>query len=52
MTQQVAAIIPAGGIGSRMGLEIPKQFYELNSIPVLAHDEKPLPKEEARNGLS
>ncbi|MEA3548642.1 MAG: 2-C-methyl-D-erythritol 4-phosphate cytidylyltransferase [Thermodesulfobacteriota bacterium] len=37
MKQQVAAIIPAGGIGSRMGLEIPKQFYELNSIPVLAH---------------
>ena len=37
MTQQVAAIIPAGGIGSRMGLEIPKQFCELNSIPVLAH---------------
>ncbi len=37
MTQQVAAIIPAGGSGSRMGLEIPKQFYELNSIPVLAY---------------
>ena len=34
---RTAAIIPAGGIGSRMGLDIPKQFYELDSRPILAH---------------
>ncbi len=35
--QSAAAIIPAGGIGSRMGLDIPKLFYELDSCPILAH---------------
>lgn len=31
------AIIVAGGSGSRMGSEIPKQFLELNGKPVLMH---------------
>ncbi len=30
-------IIPAGGIGKRFGSDIPKQFAEINSIPVLIH---------------
>ena len=31
------AIVFAGGVGARMGSEIPKQFLELNGKPVLAH---------------
>lgn len=31
------AIVFAGGVGVRMGSEIPKQFLELNGKPVLAH---------------
>lgn len=31
------AIVFAGGVGTRMGSEIPKQFLELNGKPVLTH---------------
>ena len=31
------AIVFAGGVGARMGSEVPKQFLELNGKPVLAH---------------
>lgn len=31
------AIIVAGGSGTRMGTELPKQFLELNGVPVLMH---------------
>ena len=31
------AIIFAGGIGSRMGAEIPKQFLQINGKPILVH---------------
>lgn len=31
------ALIPAAGIGSRMGGEMPKQYMPLNSIPLIAH---------------
>lgn len=31
------AIIPAGGVGSRMGLDMPKQYYELMGVPILVH---------------
>ncbi len=31
------AIVFAGGVGTRMGSDIPKQFLELNGKPVLAH---------------
>ena len=33
----VGVIIPAGGIGKRMGRDRPKQFIEINRIPVLVH---------------
>ena len=33
----VAAIIPAAGSGSRMGISVPKQFYTLQGIPILIH---------------
>lgn len=33
-------IITAGGTGSRMGGEIPKQFLELKSVPVIMHSIK------------
>lgn len=32
-----AAIIPAGGLGLRMGLACPKQFLELAGMPILIH---------------
>jgi len=32
----VTVIIPAGGIGSRLGESIPKQFIKLDNIPILA----------------
>ena len=31
------AIIFAGGKGTRMGAEIPKQFLEINGKPILVH---------------
>ncbi|MDR9500289.1 MAG: 2-C-methyl-D-erythritol 4-phosphate cytidylyltransferase [Desulfurivibrionaceae bacterium] len=31
------AIIPAGGLGSRMGLALPKQYCELLGVPLLVH---------------
>ena len=31
------AIVFAGGVGARMGSEVPKQFLELNGKPVLVH---------------
>ncbi len=34
---KIAAIIPAGGSGQRMGLPMPKQFYELAGRPLLVH---------------
>jgi 2-C-methyl-D-erythritol 4-phosphate cytidylyltransferase / 2-C-methyl-D-erythritol 2,4-cyclodiphosphate synthase len=33
----ITAIIPAGGSGSRMGLELPKQFCPLAGVPILIH---------------
>ncbi|MFO7607452.1 MAG: 2-C-methyl-D-erythritol 4-phosphate cytidylyltransferase [Desulfurivibrionaceae bacterium] len=32
-----AAIIPAGGAGLRMGLDLPKQYLELAGLPILVH---------------
>ena len=43
----IFAAILAGGIGSRMGLDIPKQFEKIGSKPILAHSiEKFLKVEE------
>jgi len=35
MTKSI--IITAGGIGKRMGSDIPKQFIEINGLPILMH---------------
>lgn len=32
---KIAAIIPAAGLGTRMGAELPKQFLELDGVPLL-----------------
>jgi 2-C-methyl-D-erythritol 4-phosphate cytidylyltransferase len=32
---KVAAILPAAGLGTRMGAEVPKQFLELDGIPLV-----------------
>jgi 2-C-methyl-D-erythritol 4-phosphate cytidylyltransferase len=32
---RVAAIIPAAGLGTRMGAELPKQFLELDGLPII-----------------
>ena len=32
---QVAAILPAAGLGTRMGAEVPKQFLELDGVPLV-----------------
>lgn len=37
MERKKYAVIVAGGIGSRMGLTVPKQFLELNGKPILRH---------------
>ena len=34
---KIAAIIPAAGIGKRMGLSMPKQCFELEGKPILVH---------------
>jgi 2-C-methyl-D-erythritol 4-phosphate cytidylyltransferase len=32
---RVTAILPAAGLGTRMGAELPKQFLELDGVPIL-----------------
>ena len=34
---KTAAIVPAAGAGKRMGLSMPKQYFELQGKPILAH---------------
>jgi 2-C-methyl-D-erythritol 4-phosphate cytidylyltransferase len=34
---RIAAILPAAGMGTRMGGETPKQFLELDGLPILLH---------------
>jgi 2-C-methyl-D-erythritol 4-phosphate cytidylyltransferase len=34
---RIAAILPAAGLGTRMGAETPKQFLELEGIPIVVH---------------
>jgi len=36
-TKQIIAIVPAAGIGSRMGAEVPKQYLALNEQSILGH---------------
>jgi 2-C-methyl-D-erythritol 4-phosphate cytidylyltransferase len=33
----IAAILPAAGLGTRMGHETPKQFLELDGVPIVIH---------------
>ena len=37
MDEWVAAVVPAGGYGTRMGNETPKQFLQLGDVPLLVH---------------
>ncbi|MFH2094177.1 MAG: 2-C-methyl-D-erythritol 4-phosphate cytidylyltransferase [Bacteroidota bacterium] len=37
---EISILIVAGGSGKRMGSEIPKQFLEINGLPVLMHTMK------------
>jgi 2-C-methyl-D-erythritol 4-phosphate cytidylyltransferase len=32
---RIAAIVPAAGLGTRMGTELPKQFMELDGVPLI-----------------
>ena len=34
--ERIAAIVPAGGRGQRMGADLPKQYLALGGRPVLA----------------
>src|SRR3989441_9193591 len=34
---RIAAILPAAGMGTRMGAETPKQFLELDGTPIVSH---------------
>ncbi|GIS83861.1 MAG: hypothetical protein CM1200mP16_01610 [Nitrospina sp.] len=38
----VCAIVPAGGLGTRMGGTVPKQFQNLNGKPILYYTLKAL----------
>ena len=38
----VCAVVPAGGVGTRMGGNVPKQFLELNGKPILYYTLKTL----------
>jgi 2-C-methyl-D-erythritol 4-phosphate cytidylyltransferase len=35
--KRIAAILPAAGLGTRMGAETPKQFLELDGTPIVIH---------------
>ena len=37
MDEWVAAVVPAGGSGTRMGNGVPKQFLHLGDVPLLIH---------------
>ncbi len=61
----MVAVIPAGGTGTRMGAETPKQFLPLGGVPLLLHslwafDQAPsvdavilvVPAKQERRGVS
>jgi len=35
--KRIAAILPAAGLGTRMGADKPKQFLELEGVPIVVH---------------
>jgi len=44
---RITAILPAAGMGTRMGGETPKQFLELDGVPILLHTVLRLASSEA-----
>lgn len=44
---QVAAILPAAGLGTRMGAEVPKQFLELDGVPLVVFTLRRLAQSDA-----
>ena len=32
---RIAAVVPAAGLGTRMGADVPKQFHELDGVPLI-----------------
>ena len=45
------AVVPAGGLGRRMGGRLPKQFRELAGVPILARTLRALARSRALTGL-
>ena len=41
MARKIIAVIPASGVGSRMGVEIPKQYLKIQDRTILEHTLKP-----------
>ena len=37
MKNKISAVVAASGIGARTRLDIPKQFYEIDGVPILAY---------------
>ena len=48
---RTAAIVPAAGSGTRMGLPGPKQFYALNGVPILVHTVRALARAGGLDGI-
>lgn len=48
---RITAILPAAGMGTRMGGETPKQFLELDGVPILLHTLRRLASCEAVTDL-
>ena len=50
-TQRFWAVVPAAGVGKRMGGAVPKQYLELHGKPVLQHTLERLASVEAFSGI-
>jgi 2-C-methyl-D-erythritol 4-phosphate cytidylyltransferase len=50
--QRFWAVVPAAGVGKRMGAEIPKQYLEVLGKPVLQHTLERLLRVEALTGIA
>ncbi|MCF6291053.1 MAG: 2-C-methyl-D-erythritol 4-phosphate cytidylyltransferase [Desulfobacterales bacterium] len=48
---RTAAIVPAAGSGIRMGLPGPKQFYDLDGVPILVHTVRVLARVGGLDGI-
>lgn len=45
------AIILSGGVGTRLGLDIPKQYYEVNNKPVIRYAIETMERSEVVDGI-